>query len=169
MIKKIIKNFLLKIYRAQIRMAQQEDYESYRRKYTIDRFFRFNGRDIQLYGDGEIILGQNSYVGALSTLQAERGSRITIGKHCRISHNVRIYTMSNYPDQDFTAAKVSKISGDVTIGDGVWIGVNVFIGPGISIGNNAIVGANSVVSTSIPDGAIYGGIPAKLIRMKKFL
>ena len=39
--------------------------------------------------------------------------------------------------------------------------------PGVIIGNNSVVGANSVVTKNIPENAIYGGIPAKLIRYKK--
>jgi maltose O-acetyltransferase len=53
------------------------------------------------------------------------------------------------------------------IGNGVWIGANVFIGPGINIGDNSIIGANSVVVKDVLPNSIVGGVPAKLIRMKK--
>lgn len=149
-------------------MSQDDIYDGYRRKYDVSENFRFNGPNIYLYGQGKIILGEQSYIGSLSTLQSDVSTEIVIGRCCRIGHNVRIYTTTNYPDQDFTNAKLTKKHGSVIIGDGVWLGVNVFVAPGVSIGDNAIVGANSVVNRDIPANAIYGGIPAKLIRMKEF-
>jgi maltose O-acetyltransferase len=40
--------------------------------------------------------------------------------------------------------------------------------PGIRIGRNSIVGANAVITSDIQPDSIYGGIPAKLIRKKKY-
>lgn len=64
---------------------------------------------------------------------------------------------------------------EVTLGDkGGWgeppkIGNNVLIGAGakvlgeLTIGDHVIIGANAVVIASVPDNAIVGGIPAKII------
>jgi maltose O-acetyltransferase len=142
-------------------------YKGYCSQYDIDREFRFNGAGIQLYGDGRISLGSGSYLGELSTIQAVRGKAVHIGRHCSISHNVRIYTASALADADFRVGHVPSIEGDVTIQDGVWIGTNVYIGPGIDIGANAVVGANSVVTHSVPPLEIWGGVPARFIRRKK--
>ncbi|MBV5327481.1 MAG: hypothetical protein JZU65_07565, partial [Chlorobium sp.] len=50
-----------------------------------------------------------------------------------------------------------------TIGNKVWIGANsVIIGP-VVIEDNVIISPNSFVNKSIPEGAIVGGIPAKII------
>ena len=148
------------------RHAQHFEYEQIKKKYGIVSTFRFNGERIEFYGDGEIFCGENSYIGSYSTVQAYKNCKVIIGKDCQISHNVRIYTHTNIADQDFSLPGKTHKTGDVIIGNYVWIGANVFINPGITIGNNAIIGANSVVTKDVPQNAIYGGVPAKLIRFK---
>jgi maltose O-acetyltransferase len=163
----MLKKFFLKIYRTIRQWDQRERYNSFRRKYNIHNSFRFNGELILFYGEGKLFAGENSYIGGGSTIQAEKDCLVSIGKNCRISHNVRIYTSSAIPDQDFSNYnQLKKKSGNVIIEDNVWIGVNVFINPGITIGENSVIGANSVVTKDIDPFAICGGIPAKLIRYK---
>lgn len=36
----------------------------------------------------------------------------------------------------------------------------------ITIGNNVAIGANSVVIKNVPDNAVVGGIPAKILNFK---
>ena len=53
------------------------------------------------------------------------------------------------------------------IGDDVWIGARVMILPGCrNIGKGVIVGAGSVVTKDIPDYAIVGGNPAKVLKYR---
>ena len=166
---KLANKIILYIYSRGKVLYEENRYDSYRKKYQIESNFRFNGNGILFYGNGKIVIGKKSYVGSLSTIQATPGHCVKIGNRCQISHNVRMYPSSADPDQDFTIQKTKPIkAGDITIGDGVWIGANVFIGPGITIGNNAVIGANSMVTKNIPQKAIFGGVPAKLIRYKNY-
>ena len=140
----------------------------FREKYIISNTFKFNGYHISFYGNGQIICGENSYIGEHSTIQAFDNCEVRIGNNCAISHNVRIYTHSYKADQNFNNNHSKEIiTGNVKIGNGVWIGANVFINPGITIGDNAVIGANSVVTKDIVPNTINGGIPAKIISEKK--
>lgn len=42
--------------------------------------------------------------------------------------------------------------------------MNVTICPGVTIGENAVIAAGAVVTKDVPDNAVAGGVPAKVIR-----
>lgn len=52
------------------------------------------------------------------------------------------------------------------IGNDVWIGHGAIILSGVTIGNGAIIAAGAVVTKDVPEYAVYGGNPAKMIRMR---
>jgi acetyltransferase-like isoleucine patch superfamily enzyme len=54
----------------------------------------------------------------------------------------------------------------VVIKNDVWIGQNVTILRGCTIGNGAVLASNSVITKDVPDYAIMGGIPAKIIKYR---
>lgn len=83
------------------------------------------------------------------------GGDCSIGKNCTILQGVTIG--SNLFKDRYKLA---------TIGDNVLIGAgSKIIGP-INIGNNVTIGANSVVTKDIPNGAVIGGNPAKVLSYK---
>lgn len=54
----------------------------------------------------------------------------------------------------------------VTIGDDVWIGLRAVIMPGVKIGNHVIIGSGAIVTHDVPDYAVVGGVPAKIIHFR---
>jgi len=165
---KIITKVLAKIYAILKASYHSNLYDSYRDVYDIDATFRFNGDGIMMYGDGTIKILGNSYIGRYSLIQVSHGQEVLIGKNCKIGPFFKIWTQTSDTDSDFNFEDRIKIKlGNVVIKDAVWIGANVLISPGVTIGNNSIIGANSVVTKDVPDFAIVGGIPAKIIKYKK--
>jgi len=144
-------------------------YDHYRKIYDIDPTFRFNGVGIILYGDGEIILGANSYIGRYSSIQAYKGCKVKIGNNCALSHFVMIYTCNALADQDFSKNHREIKTGDVIIEDNCWVGAKTFIREGVTIGENSVIGAGSVVVKDIPPHSIAVGVPAKVIKFKSYL
>lgn len=162
----LIKKLIFKCINYFLNFHQNFIYGNFREKYSIEESFRFNRKEILLYGEAEIFFGKNSYVGEYSTWQSSRGYKISIGEGCMISHNVRCYTQSNDANFDFSKKDIPSKLGNVVIGNNVWIEANVFINPGIIIGDNAVVGAHSVVTKNIEPYSIVGGVPAILLRFK---
>jgi len=80
----------------------------------------------------------------------------TMGNDCMIRHGV---TIGNSGQSDPFGAP--------DIGDRVEIGAGAKILGRIRIGNDAIIGANAVVTRDVPENAIVGGVPARIIRMRK--
>ena len=111
------------------------------------------------------------------------GDRLVIGKFCQIAQDVKFlmngifhnhHYLTAYPFAIFDseiaeqhpASMIFPNKGDTVIENDVWIGFNATIMPGVHIGNGAIIGTGALVTKDVPDYAIVGGNPAKLIRMR---
>lgn len=128
-------------------------------------------------------LGYGTYIGADSFI-----CNTLIGRYCCIGGNVKTIR-GEHPIRQFVSVhpafySLRKQSGftyvmrekfsdfnyidadkkiSVIIGNDVWIGENASILEHIVIGDGAVVAAGAVVTKDVPDYAIVGGIPARII------
>jgi acetyltransferase-like isoleucine patch superfamily enzyme len=76
--------------------------------------------------------------------------------------NVSIFSENHRFDDPTIDVRLQGVSRNgVTLGPGSWIGAGVTILDGVLIGKNSVVAAGAVVVGDVPDGAIFGGIPAR--------
>ena len=110
-----------------------------------------------------------NYVGIGKNFQCQQrivtmGDDIIMGEEVRFiggGHSLADTTISmgKQPTLPYTPLEV---------GSDVWLGTRAMILPGCKkIGTGAVIGAGSVVTKDVPDYAIVGGNPAKVIRMRK--
>lgn len=72
------------------------------------------------------------------------------------------------PDMPIGSEPEEETDTPLEICGDVWIGARVIILPGCKrIGAHSIIGAGAVVTHDVPDYAIVGGNPAKVLRMRK--
>jgi acetyltransferase-like isoleucine patch superfamily enzyme len=116
--------------------------------------------------EGALEIGAKTVLGQECTISAFQN--VAIGRECIVADRVMII------DFDHGMVEVERpirdqgiYKRDVTIGHNCWIGYGACILRGVQVGDNAVIGTSSVVTTDVPDNAVIGGIPAKLIRMRE--
>lgn len=110
-------------------------------------------------------VGDNSGIGRYSVLHGpvHIGSNVMMGPNCTIYTQNHAYEDVSIPmnQQGFSKER------PVVIGDDVWIGGQVIILPGVKVGNHSVIGAGSVVTKDVPEYAVVGGNPAKVLKYRK--
>lgn len=131
------------------------------------------GQNVVIYDvsfEGNIQIGDYTYINERSRIDTGPNSMIQIGKHCAIGRNVHITAKTHdlyQPTTDEVHETILHRESDIQIGDYVWIGDNVVVTPGVTIGDRAVVGANSLVSRDIKPFEIVGGTPIRHIRFNR--
>ena len=90
------------------------------------------------------------------TVFVHNGLGVVVHPKSQIGKNVKIY-------QNVTIGGRNN-NGAPQIGDNVSIYAGACVLGNIHIGNNVQIGANAVVIHDVPDNAVVGGVPAKVIK-----
>jgi acetyltransferase-like isoleucine patch superfamily enzyme len=106
-----------------------------------------------------LLVGMHSWIFERCYVNVARS--VTLGRNVGVGGSTLIFTHGYWLSQlDGFPVKYAP----VTIGDDVWLPWDCFIMPGVRIGNRVVVGAKSLVTKDVPDGALVGGIPAKVLK-----
>jgi chloramphenicol O-acetyltransferase type B len=93
--------------------------------------------------------------------------KVEFGNYFHSGEQITIITTNhNYNSTVSIPYDKTKITKPVIIKDCVWIGHGAIICPGVTIGEGAIIAAGAVVTKDVPDCAIVGGNPAKILKYR---
>lgn len=116
-------------------------------------------------------LGDELFIGddvgiATNAFISIRG-KVVIGSNTIFGPGVKLFAENhNFADLEIPIFLQGATRKGIEIEEDCWIGANTVILDGVHIGNKVIVAAGAIVNKDIPDYAIVGGIPAKVIKMR---
>lgn len=130
------------------------------------KFIPQGGYDLYIAGDlSKFKIGKTSHLKSNTLIECSGG--VEIGEYFHTGKGLTIFsTNHNYNSEKMIPYDEVDIEKKVIIKDFVWVGANVTIVPGVTIGEGAIVGAGSVVTKDVPDCAVVGGNPAKILKYR---
>jgi acetyltransferase-like isoleucine patch superfamily enzyme len=116
--------------------------------------------------EGVVSIGAKTVMGQECTISAYQ--HVSIGRECVIADRVMLIDFDHGVVEVERPIRLQGIyKRDTRVGNNVWIGYGACILRGVTVGDNAIIGTNSVVTKDVPANAVVGGVPARLIRMRK--
>lgn len=117
------------------------------------------------FGTGiNLSIGCNSSIGR----DCQLANDVTIGDDVMMAPEVIIFSVSHETSDTSMPMRLqgNKSPNPVNIDNDVWIGQRAIILPGITIGKGAIIASGAVVTKDVPDFAVVGGNPAKVIKTR---
>lgn len=109
----------------------------------------------------KLSLGRDAFVNAECFIDAT--AEVRLGDHVHLGPGVRVLTTSH--EIGPPALRASTLTtAPVHVGDGAWLGAGSIVLPGTTVGAGCIVAAGAVADGELEPNAVYGGVPAKLIR-----
>lgn len=127
--------------------------------YPLTSFFSY--KTIELGND--VFIGPRAYFSSIKKISI--GNKVMFGPNVTIiggDHNTSeigkyMFDVENKKESDDIPVK---------IGNDVWVGTRVTILKGVEIGDGAIIAAGSLVLKNVEPYSIYGGVPAKKLKMR---
>ena len=115
-----------------------------------------------------IEIGKGCLINHNNVLQAGKvDGKIKIGDYVHTGANVMIIAFNHaFDTREIPTIKQDYYDADITIGNDVWIGGGSIILAGVTIGKGAIIAAGAVVNSDVPEYAIAGGVPAKVLKYR---
>lgn len=146
---------------------------------AIEKLLEAHGRQTPVLGEGvyvapgavlvgDVIVGDHSSVWYQAVLRGDI-NRIVLGHHTNVQDNAVLHVTHDWPcvvGNWVTVGHGAVVHG-CRVGDETLIGIRAVVLDGAVIGRNCLIGAGAVIppETTIPDGTLALGVPAKVIRL----
>ncbi len=115
--------------------------------------------------EGVIEIGAKSVLGQECTISCYQ--HVSFGRDCIIADRTMFIDFDHgVVDVERPIRAQGIYKRDVRVGHNVWIGYGACVLRGVTVGDNAVLGTNSVATRDVPDNAVAGGVPARVLRMR---
>ena len=119
---------------------------------------------LSVVGEG-LIMGSNSGLGEYCYLGCAGGIRI--GDHVIMGQYVSFHAQEhNFADPERPIREQGVRQQGISIGSDCWVGARATFLDGTEVGSHSVVAAGAVVRGKFPAGAVIGGVPARLLKMR---
>ena len=120
-------------------------------------------RSVYVGSGNNIVIGNNCQINELVRLDnVELGNNVMIARESIVLGKMHESNDIHLPMNEQGVKQVSK----TYIEDNVWLGLRVVVMPGVRIRKGCIIAAGGVVTKDTIEGGVYGGVPAKLIKVR---
>ena len=117
---------------------------------------------IRFIGDPSVLsIGDGVFVNA--ELLVGANAPVTIGSGVRIGPRCALVPTTHELGPSSARAGATS-AAPIVVGDGCWLGAGVTVLSGVTIGAGSVIAAGAVVTSDCEPDALYGGVPAKLLR-----
>ncbi|MDX2109932.1 MAG: putative colanic acid biosynthesis acetyltransferase [Verrucomicrobiota bacterium] len=125
------------------------------------------GKQVRIYPDTVVMYPWNLSLGDYTTIGPKVDiynlGKVTLGNHVLVSKGAHFCAGTH----NYHHLNLPLLKPEIVVRDEVWFAADVFIGPNVTIGKGAIIGARAVVLKDVPEAAIVGGNPARVLKLRQ--
>ncbi len=120
------------------------------------------GRNVTLHNPKNIFIGRDVFIAYgcmfLAVDHIHIDDEVMFGPYC-------VVTSGNHTRAGGSYRKGIDELKPIRIGFGAWIASHVVVTAGVSIGKGVLIAGGAVVTETVPENAVVGGVPARLLKV----
>jgi acetyltransferase-like isoleucine patch superfamily enzyme len=116
--------------------------------------------------EGVLRIGRKTIFGGKNTINCYES--VEIGEEGLWSDNIYVVDFDHWYIDPFVSIRSQGIrKAPVVIERNVWIGEKATVLRGVTVGEGAVIGSLSLVNRDVPEYAVVGGVPAKVLKYRR--
>jgi acetyltransferase-like isoleucine patch superfamily enzyme len=116
--------------------------------------------------EGVLRIGRKCVFGGKNTINCY--NHIEVGEEGLWADNIYVVDFTHWFIDPMTSIRSQGIHKDqVIINRNVWIAEKATVLRGVTVGEGSVIGAHSLVIRDVPDYAVVGGVPARILNYRR--
>ena len=116
--------------------------------------------------EGNLRIGRKCTFGGKNTINCY--NHVEVGEEALWADNIYVVDFTHWFIDPMMSIRSQGICKEhVIINRNVWIGEKATLLRGITVGEGSVIGAHSLVTRDVPECAVVGGVPARVLNYRK--